>query len=104
MKKFGETLNTIFGYLLYVSLIAGGLCGIAFIIFNIIGGGEGSWVEGASAVIQKQIFPWIIRCASVTILVGLLGMYFRGESALSMSSDKKEAEDELKAIKAAEGK
>ena len=100
MKKFGETLNKLFGYLLYIALIAGGLCGIAFIVFNIIGGGAGSWVEAASKTIHKTIFPWIIRLAAVTILVGLLGMYFRGESALSMDQDKKDAEDELKQIKA----
>lgn len=99
MKEFGKKLNTLFGYLLWLILIAGGLAGVAFIIFNIIGGGEGSFVETASAFIQKQYFPIVIRVSAVTILIGLVGMYLSGEKALSMDSDKKEAEDELKAIK-----
>jgi len=104
MKKAGETLNTIFGWGIYVILICGGLCGIAFIIMNIIGGGAGSGVEAFAKTIHKGIFPRIIRITSITIGVGLVGMYFRKESALSMASDKKEAEDELKAIKAEQNK
>lgn len=104
MKEFGKKLNTLFGYLLWLILIAGGVAGVAFIIFNIIGGGEGSFVETASAFIQKKYFPIVIRVSAATILIGLVGMYLSGEKALSMDSDKKEAEDELKAIKAEQNK
>lgn len=104
MKDFGKKLNTLFGYLLWLVLIAGGIAGIAFIVLNIIGGGEGSFVETAAAFIQKKYFPIVIRVAATTILVGLVGMYLSGEKALSMESDKKEAEDELKAIKAEQNK
>lgn len=104
MKEFGKKLNKLFGYLLWVILIAGGIAGIAFIIFNIIGGGEGSFVETAAAFIQKKYFPIVIRVTAATILVGLVGMYLTGEKALSMDSDKKEAEDELKAIKEEQAK
>lgn len=104
MKEFGRKLNTLFGYLLWLILIAGGVAGLAFIVLNIIGGGEGSFVETAAAFIQKQYFPIVIRVTAATILIGLVGMYLCGESALSMTSDKKEAEDELKAIKAEQSK
>ena len=104
MKEFGKKLNKLFGYLLWVILIAGGIAGIAFIIFNIIGGGEGSFVETAAAFIHKKYFPIVIRVTAATILVGLVGMYLSGEKALSMDSDKKEAEDELKAIKEEQAK
>lgn len=104
MKDFGKKLNTLFGYLLWLILIAGGIAGIAFIVLNIIGGGEGSFVETAAAFIHKKYFPIVIRVSAVTILIGLVGMYLSGEKALSMDSDKKEAEDELKAIKAEQNK
>ena len=104
MKDFGKKLNTLFGYLLWLILIAGGIAGIAFIVLNIIGGGEGSFVETAAAFIHKKYFPIVIRVSAVTILIGLVGMYLSGEKALSMDFDKKEAEDELKAIKAEQNK
>lgn len=104
MKKAGDVLNTIFGYLLYAILICGGLAMIVFIIMNIIGGGAESAVEAFAKVIHKQYFPIVIRVTACAVGVGLIGMYFNKESALSMASDKKEAEEELKQIKADQAK
>lgn len=97
-EKIGNTLQTIFGWGVYLCLIAGGLAFFGFLVALIMGGGEGSTANAIAAFIQKSYFPVVIRCTSVVIACGLVSMYFKGESALSMAADKKEAEKELNAI------
>ena len=38
----------------------------------------------------------IIKLTSISVALGLIGMYFGKEQALSMTADKKEAEEDLK--------
>jgi uncharacterized membrane protein len=98
-KKIGDFLDCIFGWMLYIVLIAGGVTAIVFFICLLIGGGAKSDVEKVCSFIQKQYFPWVIRGSCLTVLIGLISMYINKVTALSIKSDKKEAEDELKQIK-----
>ena len=99
MKKAAQVLETIFGWGIYLCLIAGGLAFIGFLVAIIMGGGADSAAQALSVFIQKQYFPIVIKCASITIGIGLIAMYLKKESALSLVTDKKEAEEELAAIK-----
>lgn len=98
-EKLANVLETIFGWGIYLCLIAGGLSFFGFLTGILMGGGEGSSSEALAIFLQKQYFPIIIKCASITIGVGLATMYLKNEKALSLVSDKKEAEEELAAIK-----
>ena len=93
MKKASEVCCSIFGWGAYLSIFAGALCFVGFAAAMLIGGETGSAI---SVAIKGTVFPWIIKLASVAVGVGLIGMYLGNEQALSMSSDKKEAEEDLK--------
>ena len=99
MKKVSEILDKIFGWMIMICLLAGGLAFFAFLISLIMGGGEASAAEAIATFIKGKYFPVVIRLSAITILLGLISMYFKGESFLSLTSDNKSAEDELKSIK-----
>ena len=97
MKAAGKALNKAFGYMVFIALILGGLAFFGFVVCFILGPEKG----GALGVaIKGQYFPWVIRFGSITILTGLISMYLNGEEALSLKSDKAEAEAELAEIQA----
>ena len=73
MKKGSQILYQLFGWGAYISIFAGAACFFGFVIALIIGGGTGA-----------------------ALALGLIGMYFGKEQALSMTADKKEAEEDLK--------
>ena len=101
-KKIGLFLEKVFGWGILLCLLAGGLAFFGFLVALIIGGGADSAAQQISVFIQKQYFPVVITCASITVGIGLLSMYLGKTEALSLKSDKKEAEDELKQIKSEE--
>ena len=97
MKAAGKALNKAFGYMVFIALILGGLAFFGFVAAFIMGPESG----GALGVfIKGKYFPWVIRFGSITILTGLISMYLNGEEALSLKSDKAEAEAELAEIQA----
>jgi len=98
-KKIGDIINTIFGWGIYICLFAGGITFFGFLFAVIIGGGTG---EAIAVFLHKQYFPIIIRLASFIIILGLIGMYLNKEQALSLVTDKKEADEELERFKAEE--
>ena len=100
-EKIAKILNTIFGWGVFLASIAGGLAFFGFLAAIIIGG---SSATALSVFIQKQYFPIVIRIASAIILVGLVGMYFGKMEALSLTADKKEADEELASIKQEQNK
>ncbi len=101
-QKIAKFLDIVFGWGIYICLILGGLAFFGFLIGIIMGGGKDSAAQSLAVFIQKQYFPVLIKAASISIGLGLISMYFKKEEALSLKSDKKEAEEELKAIKAEE--
>lgn len=95
-KQLAKKLNTVFGWGVFLVVIAGALSFFGFIIALILGGESG---EALAVFIKAQYFPKIITVTSVVIGIGLIAMYVGGESALSLITEKKEAEEELDQIK-----
>ncbi len=88
--------NKIFGWGVFICLIAGGLAFFGFLAGIIIGG---PGAEALAVFIRKQYFPVVIRVTSIVIGIGLIGMYLGKMHALSLTADKKEAEENLSQIK-----
>jgi uncharacterized integral membrane protein len=98
-QKIADVLSTIFGWGIYIVLVAGGLAFFGFLIAFIMGGGKGSAAEGLAVAIQKQYFPLVIKTGTAVIAVGLIAMFVGKQQALSLISEKKAAKEELDAIK-----
>ena len=95
MKKAAEITSKIFGWGVTLCLFAGGLAAIGYIIALILGGGEGGAGFTLARFIQQKYFPIVIRIVSAAIMVGLVSMYLSGQQALSLKSDKEEADKEI---------
>ena len=93
MKKVSGFLYQVFGWGAYVSIFAGAAGFVGFVVALIIGGDTGAAIAIA---VKAQWFPLVIKVASVSVGLGLIGMYCGKEEALSMAADKKEAEEDLK--------
>ena len=86
-KKISAVLKTVFGYGIMICLFAGGLTFFGYMAALVIGG------ETATAictVIYKTIIPYIIKCSTFLILLGLVAMYLNGEMALTTAKKKTE--------------
>lgn len=85
-SKISDVIHVIFGYGVTVSLFAGGLTFFGFIAALIIGG------ETATAIclfISGKIIPVIIYISTISVVLGIIAMYLKGEVALT--SNKKKA-------------
>ena len=85
-KKIAAALRLVFGYGVMISLFVGGLTFVGFLVALCIGG------DTATAIcvfIQKQVFPVVIKLATSMVLLGLVTMYFAGETALTANKKKK---------------
>lgn len=92
MKKISKVLYNMFGWGVYISVFAGALCFAGFLAALIIGGDTGAAI---AVTIKSTCFPWLIKLTSVAVGLGLIGMYFGKEEALSIAADKKEAQEDL---------
>ncbi len=84
-SKISDVIRVIFGYGITVSLFAGGLTFFGFIAALIIGG------ETATAIclfISKQIIPVIIYISTISVVLGIIAMYLKGEVALTSNKKK----------------
>ena len=94
MKKVSKVLLTIFSIGVLLTLFAGALALVGYIVALIIGG------ETATELckfIYKTYFPWVIKVCSVSVGFGLIGMYLQKKKALSVDTtgadeESKEAE------------
>lgn len=93
MKSLGEKINFIFGWGVYVCLLAGGITFFGFMLALLIGGDTG---QSLSIFLHRQYFPLVIRATSFIIILGLIGMYVNHEQALSLAADKKAADNDIK--------
>ena len=87
MKKISKVLLTIFSIGALLTLFAGALALLGYIVALIIGG------ETATALcsfIYTQYFPWVIRVCSVAVGFGLIGMYMNKIKALTIETNSKE--------------
>ena len=91
-KKISVVLKRIFGWGIMIALFAGGVTFFGYLAALIIGGETGAEI---STLIYKTIIPCIIKLSNVMILLGLVAMYFNGETALTPNkkkADKHQAE------------
>ncbi len=65
-------MNKVYGMLLMTSLFAGFLPVIPFIVAIIIGGTS---AEKICLFLYNQYYPWVIAATSISVIVGLIGMY-----------------------------
>ena len=79
-KKLSDLLRLVFGYSIMLCLLAGTLLFIGYVVALFIGGDTAAEI---CRVISKEITPWLIKIASVTVLMGILAMYLGGEVALT---------------------
>ncbi|MBQ3040461.1 MAG: hypothetical protein IJD42_02570 [Clostridia bacterium] len=71
-EKIYSIINKVYGALLMTSFFAGFLPIIPFIVAIIIGGPS---AEKICLFLYNQYYPWVIAIASISIIVGLVGMY-----------------------------
>ena len=84
-KKIASVLKAIFGYGIMISLFGGGLTFFGYVAALIIGGDTAAVI---CAFIYDKIFPVIIYISTIMVLLGLISMYFNGETALTPDKKK----------------
>ena len=82
-QKIYNVIQKIYGILMTVSFFAGILPLIPYVIALIIGGGTG---EAIALFLYNDYYKWVILGASVSVLIGLIGLYVSGEEGLSVKS------------------
>ena len=87
MKKVYNIINKLYGILMMISFWGGLLPIIPFIIALIIGGHTG---EAISIFLYEKYYPWVIVLASIAILLGLVAMYLKGETAFTLQKKNKQ--------------
>lgn len=94
MKKFIEktckVLGVIYGYGILITLFAGGLTFLGYVVALCIGGDTATRI---CEIIYKDIFPAIIITGSVMVILGVIKMYLSGEVALSIEKKRKKSKE-----------
>lgn len=92
MKKFKEfcgkisdAIRVVFGYGITFSLFAGGLTFIGFLAALIIGGPTATAI---CVFIKAKIIPVIIYVSTISVVLGIIAMYLKGEVALTSNKKK----------------
>ena len=83
MKLVCKIINKAYGVMMMASFFGGLLPIVPFVIALIAGGEIG---ESIAVFLYKQYYPWVIALASVSILVGLIGMYLGKQQGLSLNN------------------
>ena len=94
-QKIGQAINIIVGWGIYLTLIVGGLAFFGFLLALLIGGGKDGTGQQIALFIQRNFFPIVIRVASFTVILGLIGMYINKEQSLSLKTDKADADKDI---------
>ena len=90
-QKIFKILNRIYGIMMTISFFAGFLPLIPYVIAIVVGGTFG---ETVSVFLYKQYYPVVIEVGSISIIIGLIAMYFgklEGLSVKKVSADKTSA-------------
>lgn len=85
MKKVSKILLTVFAIGVLLSVLGGALSFVGYIAAMVIGGDT---AVAICAFIYKQYFPFVIRMCSVSVGVGLIGMYLEKQKALTFVAEK----------------
>lgn len=86
LNKIANVLSIIYGYGIMLALFLGGLTFFGYLAALIIGG------ETATAIctfIYKSLYPILVYASSIFVLLGIVVMYMRGETALSSKRKEK---------------
>lgn len=86
INKIASVLKLIFGWGIMISLFAGGLTFLGYIIAMIIGGETATDI---CVFIYEKVFKVIIYLSTSMVLLGIISMYLSNEKALTASDDKK---------------
>ena len=89
-QKLYNVIHKIYGILMTVSFFAGILPLLPFVVALIVGGETG---EKIALFLYNDYYKWVILGASVSVLVGLIGLYVSGEEGLSVKSVGKKKEE-----------
>lgn len=87
MKKISSVLLRLFAIGVLVTLFAGALSLVGYLVAFVIGGETATKL---CTFIYKEYFPVVIQICSVSVLFGLIGMYLKKEKALTFSEEKEE--------------
>lgn len=82
-QKIYSIINKVYGVLITASFFAGILPIIPYIVALCIGGETG---EAIALFLYAEYYKWVILGASVSVLVGLIGMYVAKEQGLSVKT------------------
>ena len=82
LKKISLIIQKIFGWGIFISLLVSGLSFFGYLIAFFIGGNTATEI---CEFIYKKIYPILFYFTSVVVLLGLLSMYLKGETALKSS-------------------
>lgn len=85
MKKISNVLLTIFSVGVLLTLFAGAVSILGYIVAMIIGGETATLICG---FIKNDYYPWVIKITSVAVGCGLLGMYLSKVKALTVNGEK----------------
>jgi short subunit fatty acids transporter len=88
-QKIYNVIQKIYGILMTVSFFAGILPIIPYGIALVIGGETG---QAIAEFLYNDYYKWVILGASVSVLIGLIGLYVSGEEGLSVKSVGKKKE------------
>ncbi len=83
--KISDVIRVIFGYGVTVSLFAGGLTFLGFLAAFIIGGPTATAI---CVFIKDKIIPVIIYISTISVVLGIVAMYLKGEVALTSNKNK----------------
>ncbi len=85
MKKVSNVVLTIFSIGIIICLFAGGLSFLGYIVGLIVGGDTATNI---CTWVFKTYLPIVIIATSVFTGIGLIGMYFSRQKALTAKADK----------------
>ena len=84
INKTIKVIDSVYGWGIMVSLFLGGLSILGFLAAFIIGGDISVEI---TTFIYKSFFRVIIYATNVIVILGLIGMYLKGEKSLTITDD-----------------
>ena len=95
MKKASKILLTMFSVGVLLTLLAGGLALLGYVVAMCIGGNVATEI---CEFIYTTYFKWVIRICSVSVAFGLIGMYLGKAKALSLKTNSEVIEETSEGI------
>ena len=87
MSKICKIMQNIFAVGILIGLLAGAGAFVGYLVAFVIGG---QFAAEICAFIYVEFFPVVIRICSISVGIGLIGMYLGKVKALSISNEESE--------------